>query len=147
MRYKSKFAINEGKIWSNKDEDPKRRLIYFLDQNGRTFKHLVAPMIGWLESEFSPSVCHLNWPALHSGDIPEHLLNALNCSKNEFSQALTNGKKSNTITKSKSTTDYQQYWSEQAECLFRNLGLADLNKRFGYEPILSQEPTSSISEH
>ena len=133
MRYESKFAINKDKIWSQADEDPQRRLIYFLDQNGLSFRHLVAPMIGWLESNASSSICHINWQALHDGDVPEQLLTALNTDKRAFQLALKSAKGVDTVTKSQSMTSYQKYWSEQSELLFRKLGLADLNKRFGYE--------------
>ena len=128
----TRYNINDQKTWI-KIKDKKEKLITFLQVRGFNFFKTSFKIMPWLKE--SPLVIRFENLVDNKKNYNELLkisdflnLQIIN-SENVLNQSL----KANTVTKSKSSVNFDDYWSTEAENIFNLLGGKNFNEILGYK--------------
>lgn len=116
-------------------EDPKRQFSGFLQTLGESLIFHWAGQQKWRDDPQVFCTSYENLLGITETAIAEinELSLFLEVKPENVNNILEQANKTKTITKSKNTSDWKVYWSDEAEELFNSFGGFSLNKLLGYE--------------
>ena len=120
-------------------QDKKIKFLEFLKIHGERYFNWINPIIEWLNKPYLLSVSYEDL----SGTTGICAQNAVYTKLNDFLELesnmvldgslATNAIKTKTMTSTGQPSNYENYWSDETESIFKKLGFYDLNKSLGYD--------------
>ena len=120
-------------------QDRKIKFLEFLKIHGERYFNWINPITTWFNKPYLLSVSYENLSGTNGISAQKTIYSKLNDFLELENQNFLNGFcdptaiSTKTMTSTGQPSNYENYWSDETECVFKRLGFYELNKSLGYD--------------
>lgn len=119
------------------NHDKKIKFLEFLKSHGERYFNWIKPITEWFNEPGLLTVSYEDLTGTNGTSIQNRIYlklnNFLDVESNTFSEGPTNATNTKTMTSTGQPSNYEHYWSDETESVFKKLGFYELNKSLGYD--------------